>query len=44
MQLPESRREFGDAACGMLTDALQNIDEVGARIDAVEGAGEMCGQ
>jgi hypothetical protein len=27
--LPEARREFGDAAGGMLTDSLQNIDQVG---------------
>jgi hypothetical protein len=29
---PQTRRQFGDAAGGMLADALQNVDEVGVRM------------
>jgi hypothetical protein len=35
---PQSWREFGDVACGMLADPLQHIDEISIRIDAVEPA------
>lgn len=31
--LPQPRGEFGDARCGVLADTLQNIDEVGVRVD-----------
>ena len=37
---PQTRRQFGDAAGRMLADPLQNIDEVGVRIDAVQPAGD----
>lgn len=37
---PQARREFGDAAVGMLADPLQHIDQVGVRIDAVKSAGD----
>jgi hypothetical protein len=32
--LPETRREFRDATRGMFADPLQDIDQVGVRIDA----------
>ena len=38
--LPQARGEVGDAASGMLTDPLQNIDQIGVRINAVESAGD----
>ena len=34
-----SRGVRSDATCGMVTDPLQNIDEVNVRIDAVQAAG-----
>ena len=36
---PQSRREFGDATGGMQGDALQDVDQVGVGIDAVQSAG-----
>ena len=39
MLRPESRREFSDSAGGVLADALEDVDEVGVRIDAVQSAG-----
>ena len=36
---PESRREFSDSAGGVLADALEDVDQVGVRIDAVKSAG-----
>jgi hypothetical protein len=37
--LPLARREFGDAAHRVFTDPLQNIDQVGVWIDAMQSAG-----
>ena len=37
---PQARGEFCDAAGGMHTDALQDIDEVGVGVDAVQPAGD----
>lgn len=38
--LPQPRGEFCNAAGGMFTDALQDIDQVGVRIDAMQSAGD----
>ena len=38
--LPQSRREFVDAAGRMLTDSLQHIDQIVVGIDLVESAGD----
>ena len=40
MLLPEAWGQFGDATGRMLTDSLQDIDQVGVGIDAVESAGD----
>ena len=40
MLLPQTRGELGHSSSGILADALQNIDEVGVRIDAVQTAGD----
>ena len=37
---PQTRRELCDPGCGVLRDALEHIDEVGVRIDAVKAAGD----
>ena len=34
--LPVSRREFIDAAGGVLGDTLKHIDQIGGRVDVVE--------
>lgn len=38
--LPQSRREFVDAAGRMPTDPLQHIDQIVVGIDLVESAGD----
>ncbi len=38
MLLPESRCQFGDASTGILTDPLQDIDQVVIGINIVEAA------
>src|SRR6185437_4781606 len=38
--LPQSRSKLSDAGCRVLADALQNIDEVGVRVDAMQPAGD----
>ena len=40
MLLPESRGELGDAAGGVQGDSLQNVDQVGVGIDAVQTTGD----
>lgn len=40
MLLPQSGRKFGDAAGGLIGDALQNVDEIAIGIDAVQAAGD----
>ena len=35
---PKARREFDYTTCGMFADPLQDIDEVGVRIDAMQAA------
>jgi hypothetical protein len=40
MELPQPRRELGDASGRLYGDALQHIDEVGVRIDVVEPASD----
>jgi hypothetical protein len=37
---PEPWRQFGNPRCGVLCDALEHIDEIGIRIDAVQSAGD----
>lgn len=37
--LPESRRGLGHATGWVLADALQDVDEIGVRINAVQPAG-----
>jgi hypothetical protein len=36
MQLPLPWGQLRDTGCGMLADALQDIDQVGVDVDAVE--------
>ena len=36
---PHPRGEFDDASCRVLADALQDVDEVGLGVDALESAG-----
>ena len=37
---PQTRRELCDPGSGVQRDALEHIDEVGVRIDAVQAAGD----
>jgi len=41
MLLPLARREFVNAQCRMLTDTLQDIDEIVVRVDVVQAAGHQ---
>lgn len=41
--LPETRCELRDATRGMFADPLQDIDQVGVRIDAWKDVGPMRG-
>jgi hypothetical protein len=36
--LPQTGRQFCHARCGMQSDALKHVDEIGIRIDAVQSA------
>ena len=38
MFLPQARREPGAVAGGMTLDALEHVDQVGVRVDALEPA------
>ena len=40
-RLPDPGRHFNDMLCWMLADPLQNIDQVGIRVDALELAGDQ---
>ena len=40
MLLPQLGREFGDSAGGLIGDALQNVDEIAVRIDALQPTGD----
>jgi hypothetical protein len=40
MLLPQPGHQFGDSRSGVLRDALQDINEIGIRIDAVQSAGD----
>jgi hypothetical protein len=37
--LPQAWSEFIDARCRMLTNSLQNVDEIGVDVDTMEPAG-----
>ena len=37
---PEPRRQFGDSRCGVLADPLQDIDQIGVRVDAVQSTSD----
>src|SRR6185437_6953406 len=38
--LPQSRSKLSDAGCRVLADALQDVDEVGVHVDAMQPAGD----
>ena len=40
MLFPEPRRQFGNPSDGVFPDALEHIDEIRVRIDAVQSAGD----
>jgi hypothetical protein len=40
MFLPQAWSEFGNSRCGVQSDALEYIDEIGIRIDAVQSASD----
>ena len=39
MLLPQTRREFCDPGSGVQRDALEDVDEIGVGIDAVQATG-----
>jgi hypothetical protein len=43
MLFPEPRRQFGNPSGGVFPDALEHIDEIRVRIDAVQSAGDEAG-